>query len=233
MLESKAQFSRRLGIHKSNVTRAAQAGRIVLAADGRVKVEESLARWQATKGGRDDVAMRHQNARHAKNSGAVVSMDQPGAENGTAAPKTATRGATGTQPEGAMLGGMAGDMAGSLADGPPVGAATGEGRARYKALALEFENRSIKLEMALRRGLRYPLPLVKREAHGLGATVRAAMERIIDQTAPRLAVMTSDIERRRLIDAELRRLRWIVKSELPRSLRRMRAAGQGARGGEA
>lgn len=225
MIESKAQFARRLGIHKSNVTRAAQTGRIVLAADGRVKVEESLARWQATKGGRDDVAMRHQNARQAKNSGAVVSVAQPEAENGTATPKTATRGATGTQPEGAMLGGMA--------DGPAVGAATGEGRARYKALALDFENRSIKLEMALRRGLRYPLPLVKREAHGLGATVRAAMERIIDQTAPRLAVMTSDIERRRLIDAELRRLRWIVKSELPRSLRRMRAAGQGARGGEA
>ena len=79
--------------------------------------------------------------------------------------------------------------------------------------------------MALRRGLRYPLALVKQEAGGIGATVRAAIERIIDQTAPRLAVMRDDIERRRLIDAEVRRVRWMLKRELPRALRRMRAAG--------
>ena len=34
-----------------------------------------------------------------------------------------------------------------------------------------------------------------------------------------------DIERRRLIDAEVRRVRWMLKRELPRALRRMRAAG--------
>ena len=53
-----------------------------------------------------------------------------------------------------------------------------------------------------------------------------AVERVIDQTAPRLAVMTNDLDRRRLLDAELRRLRWMVKSEIPRALRRMRASGQ-------
>lgn len=200
MLESKAAFARRLGIHKSNVTRAAQAGRIVLASDGRVQVEESLARWQATQGGRSDVA-----ARHAENRGAAVQVVLPQAESATAAPKTATEGATEAQPDG--------DAA---------------GRTLYKAVTLDYENRSIKLEMALRRGLRYPLGLVKRESLGLGATVRAAMERIIDQTAPRLAVMTNDLDRRRLIQAELRRLRWLVKSELPRSLRRMRAEAAGA-----
>ena len=47
----------------------------------------------------------------------------------------------------------------------------------------------------------------------------------IDQTAPRLAVMRDDIERRRLIDVEVRRVRWMLKRELPRALRRMRAAG--------
>ena len=63
------------------------------------------------------------------------------------------------------------------------------------------------------------------EAGGIGATMRAAIERIIDQTAPRLAVMRDDAERRRLIDAEVRRVRWMLRRELPRALRRMRSAG--------
>ena len=100
-----------------------------------------------------------------------------------------------------------------------------DGRTKYKTLVLHYENQSIKLEMALRRGLRYAIADAKREAHGLGATVRAAMERLIDQTAPRLAVMSSDSDRRRLISAELRRLRWMIKTDLPRALRRLRQAG--------
>jgi len=195
MIESKAAFARRIGINKSNVTRAAQAGRIVLTVNGQVDVEKSLARWQATKGARDDVA-----ARHAENRGADVMLDQQGTENGTAGLKTATTPATDAQPTTDTT-----------------------GRTHYKAAVLHYENSSIKLEMALRRGMRYPRGLVKREALGMGSTVRAAMERIIDQTAPRLAVMTNELDRRRLIETELRRLRWMVKQELPRSLRRMRA----------
>lgn len=194
MIESKAAFARRIGINKSNVTRAAQAGRIVLTVDGRVDVEKSLVRWQATKGARDDVA-----ARHAESRGADVALGQSEGENGTAGLKTGATTAAVAQPT-----------------------AESSGRMHYKTAVLHYENSSIKLEMALRRGLRYPRGLVKREALGMGSTVRAAMERIIDQTAPRLAVMTNDLDRRRLIEAELRRLRWMVKQELPRSLRRMR-----------
>lgn len=194
MIESKAAFARRIGIHKSNVTRAAQAGRIVLTVNGQVDVEKSLERWKATKGSRDDVA-----ARHAESRGADVALAQPEGGNGTAGLNSSATPATDVQP-----------------------AEEAEGRMQYKTAVLYFENASIKLEMALRRGQRYPLVLVKREALGLGSTVRAAMERIIDQTAPRLAVMTSDQDRRRLIEAELRRVQWMVKQELPRSLRRMR-----------
>lgn len=202
MTETKAAFARRIGINKSNITRAAQAGRIVLTPDGLVNVEASIERWYATKGGRDDVA-----ARHAKNRGADGLPPHPGVENGTAGRFTAT----GSQPP---------------ADPGATPPGEGGNRTRYKALALHFENQSIKLDMALRRGLRYPTGLVRREALGMGSTVRAAIERIIDQTAPRLAVMTDDLDRRRLLDAELRRLRWMVKSEMPRALRRMRASGQ-------
>ena len=79
---------------------------------------------------------------------------------------------------------------------------------------------------ANRRQVRRPLALVKRESLGIGSSLRAAVERVIDQCAPRLAVMTNDMDRRRLLDAELRRLCWMIKSELPRALRRMRASGQ-------
>ena len=202
MIETKAAFARRIGINKSNVTRAAQAGRIVLTLGGMVNVEASVQRWYETKGGRDDVA-----ARHAENRGAVGSIPQPKAENGTAGPQTATP----PQP---------------TSDGNATPAGDGNTRTRYKAVAMQYENQSIKLEMALRRGLRDPLALVKRESLGIGSSLRAAVERVIDQCAPRLAVMTNDLDRRRLLDAELSRLRWMVKSEIPRALRRMRASGQ-------
>ncbi len=96
------------------------------------------------------------------------------------------------------------------------------GRAKAKALLMHYENGILKLEMALRRGLRYERSAVKREATSLGAMLRAGIERVIDQTAPRLAACGSDIERRQVIDKEIRRLRWMVKRELPRALRRMK-----------
>ena len=65
------------------------------------------------------------------------------------------------------------------------------------------------------------------EQHKLGK----AIERVIDQTAPRLAAAANDLERRRIVEKETRRLRWVVKRELPRALRRMREAGQGAKVG--
>lgn len=201
MIESKAAFARRLGVNKSTITRAAEAGRLVLTPRGQVEVEKSLERWHATKGARSDVA-----ARHAEKRGADIPESAPVEKNATKARKT----------PGADSG---------AADGLPGSEPAGGSRARYKLAALHYENQSIKLEMALRRGLRYPLALVRQEAGGIGATVRAAIERIIDQTAPRLAVMRDDLERRRLIDAEVRRVRWMLKRELPRALRRMRAAG--------
>jgi len=99
-------------------------------------------------------------------------------------------------------------------------------RTRYKALLLHFENQSIKLEIALRRHARYPLEQIRHEATGLGAMLRASIERVIDQTAPRLAVSASKEERRRLLASELATLRRHLKAEFPAALRRMRKAGQ-------
>ncbi len=207
MIESKKAFSVRQGVNKGTVTRWAQTGRLVLDAAGDVDIAASQARLAATEGGRADVA-----ARHAENRGAAIPTPQQSAEKPTAGAKPATTAATSAPPE---------------SPAPDLGG----GRTKYKAAVLHYENSTIKLGMALARGLRYPLASVRRESMGLGHTVRAAMERLIDQTAPRLAVMTSDLDRRRLIAAELRRLRRMVKSELPRALRRMRNEGSSGKVG--
>jgi hypothetical protein len=114
---------------------------------------------------------------------------------------------------------------------PLAGTDGGDSRRSAKTALMHFENSQIKLEMALRRGLRLEQGAVKREANGLGALMRAGLERVIDQTAPRLAASTQDLERRRLIAAEARRLAWIIKREFPRALRRMKEQGRGVDGG--
>lgn len=191
--ETKAEFARRIGVHKSNITRAAQAGRIVLDKRGRVLIDASLKRWHETKGGRTDVEDRH--------------ADQRGA----------------TVPHLHTVEGA------GAADREAPHADNGEARTRYKAIALQYENAQIKLEMALRRGQRFPLDSVKREAQGIGNTLRASVERLIDQTAPRLAVARSPAERRRLLDSETKKLRRIVKEAFPQAFRRMRREAQGGK----
>lgn len=203
--ETRAAFARRIGVNKSTITGAAQRGRIVLNVHGLVEVEASLKRWHETKGGRSDVEERH-----AQNRGGAI----PEAGVGEELPAGSIMDATGWQP-GATHG------------------AESEGRARHKAAALDYENKSIRLEMDLRDGRRYPIEAVKREGAGIGATLRAAFERLTDQTAPRLAVMPGAAERSRLLRQELARVRQMIKTDLPRALRRLReiAAGKTQGGG--
>lgn len=48
--ETQAQFAERLGMNKSSITRAKQAGRLVMTPDGRVDVRASLLAMAATEG---------------------------------------------------------------------------------------------------------------------------------------------------------------------------------------
>lgn len=195
--ESQAEFARRIGMARSRITQLKQAGRIVMAADGkRVEVEASIAKINATADpGRMDVAERHAAERHA--------AGKPGA-----APNIGAQ-APNTPPESP-------NMDAGLGVEP-------SGRAKAKALLMHYENSSLKLEMALRRGLRFERAAVKREAASLGAMLRAGIERVIDQTAPRLAAAGNDLQRRQIVEAELRRLKHMIKREMPRALRRMRS----------
>lgn len=194
-LETQTAFARRLGVNKSTVHRHLKAGRII-AAGKLIDVDASLAKLHATTGTRPDVA-----ARHAENRGAPIPL-QPRAPQSPSAAVSA----------------------------PPAADATTEHtdtgtKARYKAMAMHYENAQIKLEMALRRGIRHPLPAVRRESAALGGTLRSALERLIDQTAPRLAVITDTADRAALITAQALALRGLVRGEFPRALRRIRNHG--------
>ena len=192
--EAKAQFAARLGVNKSTVTRWQQAGRLVMAEDGHVRVEESIERLRNTQGGRLDVAARHAEAR----------------------------------PSGALPLGGDSDTAGDRHQGgddenaatSPQGGAD-EGRARYKAILLHTETQQIKLEMALERGLRFRLEDAEREARAIAAGLRGALERLVDLSAPRLAITSDPAERRRILTKEIAALRRETKREFPRAMRRL------------
>jgi len=63
---TQADFARLIGVARSYVTALKNAGRLVMTADGRVEVEDSISRIDATKDpNRDDVAARHAQAREA------------------------------------------------------------------------------------------------------------------------------------------------------------------------
>lgn len=194
-VETQAAFARRLGVNRSTVHRHIEAGRAVTVGK-LIDVEASLARLAQTTGTRPDVA-----ARHAAQRGEPAVPH--GATSQTVPPPQKSAG-----------------------QGIPLAEDTETGsKARYKAMAMHYENAGIKLEMALRRGIRHPLAEVKREAAGIGGTLRSALERLVDQTAPRLAVMDRPEERAALIANELRAMRHLIRSEFPRGLRRLRNHG--------
>lgn len=202
------EFARHIGVVKSRVTQLKAAGRLVMTTDGKmVEVEASIARIAATAAGRSDVA-----ARHAENR-------QITAEDVEAFRKSEKERKLFDQKKQI-------EQLHDKIDSTELGIEN-TGRAKAKTLLLHYENSSLKIEMALRQGKRYERAVVKREAHGLGDMLRAGIERVIDQTAARLAASSDATERSRIIEAEIHRLRRMIKRELPRALRRMRDAGAG------
>lgn len=77
-----AEFARIAGVNRSTVTRWRQAGRLAMDDHGRVLVDESLARIQATVGGRTDVAERHATERGAELPTSPATQGQPDATAG-------------------------------------------------------------------------------------------------------------------------------------------------------
>lgn len=203
-VETQAAFARRLGVNRSTVHRHVAAARVVVTPDGLIDVEASLQRLASTTGTRPDIAARHAAARP---SGAIPVPSQ------LAQPDTAA------QPGHDEAEGM---------DADPDDANTPQEarKARYKAIAMQAENNLILLERDIRRGRRHPLQAVRHEATGLGATLRAELERLVDQTAPRIAVAPGREAIRALVQAEIAAVKRVIRTEFTRSLRRIRKAAK-------
>lgn len=211
-LETQSAFARRLGCDRARVTRMKQRGELV-GEDGRVmspksglkiNVEASLARMADMGVGqqRPDVAERHAAAR--------------GKALETSAPAGARAAASHAEEDGE----------------PPIEGESGEesGLARNQRVALHYQNGLAKIDMALKMGNRFMRRDVVAEGREVGNALRAALERMIDQTAPRLALEGDPDSRARLIADQAAKVRALVNRQFPAALRRLRDA---ARSGKA
>ena len=217
--ETPAAFARRLGVHKSTISRAIAAGRLVLDG-GFLDVEVSLRLWQATKPGlRPDVL-----ARHAAKRSPAIPEAIPAAAAPRSAPETASDaqddGDAGTDPDRLLDGDEDGEFS------PPAAAAGSPRLADYTQALLAAQNALARLSIQLRTHKRYPADAIHDEAQALGATLRGALERLVDQTAPRLAVQRDPSARRALLVEQVKALGRTLRREMPRALRRLRLAGK-------
>lgn len=195
-LETQTAFARRLGVNKSTVHRHLKAGRII-AVGKLIDVDASLAQLNATTGTRPDVA-----ARHAENRGAPIPLP-PQAPQNPPAP-------------------VSGPAAIPTDANEPASSGS---KVRYKAINMHYENALIKLGMAIQRGVRHPLQVVKQEAYAIGSNLASGFARLVDQTAPRLSVMTDVALKARLIEESAEVLRRNTRGDFPRAYRRIRNHG--------
>ena len=220
--ETLSDFAKRIGVHKSTITRAAQAGRLALSPEGRVMVAASLARWHATRGGRDDVAARHAQAR-----GHAVPHPYP-----YLTPEIAPAGRA--DPAAGLLHAAATAATAAAAHSDDDDATAGPVRLGYQVARETWRNALMRLEMDLATGAQIDRQAAIQEAASLGGLLRAAVDRLIDQTAPRLAAAADNpAERRRLLQAQLAQVRRQMRREPPQALRRLRPAGVPTRAGGA
>ena len=164
MIETKTAFALRLGVHKSQITRAAHAGRLVLMKDGMVDVEASVERWYATKAGRDDVSARHAANRAGGDASGAASAD-PAASGPQSIPAT---GATGGATDGML-----------------------ETRAAAQARKESAGADLLELERAQKLGALILREDVDAAMKFIGAAMRAALDVMPDQTAPLVAPITA------------------------------------------
>lgn len=164
---SQAEFARLHGWNRAYVTELKHRGRLVLAEDGRVDVEASLARLAETA----DPAMRPVAERHAAaRAGDIPAPEAPAAASGSAGSDSG-EGAKGEAPEGSS-------------------GAYYEARARKEHyLALQA-----KLDYERQAAALVERAAVRRLAVELGTVFRSALERLPDQLAAPLAA-ESDTER--------------------------------------
>ena len=99
--------------------------------------------------------------------------------------------------------------------------------AEYTQQLLSAQNALVRLAIDLRTHRLYPLAAIEREAQALGSTLRGALERLVDQTAPRIAVCSDDAQRAAVLEGEIHMIRQAMRREMPRAMRRLRQTDKG------
>ena len=190
-VEHRAAFARRLKVNKSTITRAAQAGRLVLTTDGLVDVEASLTRWAETMGSRDDVA-----ARHAAQRGTVIPEVQPNAESlATAATDPATSDATN-------------DATASQ----PGGETRANALTRKESAAADL----LEMEKAKLQGKLIPKEDVDTALKAFATATRSRLDVLADQLAPVVAPVTAMHEVHALLSEYFRQVLAGIADDLQR-----------------
>lgn len=197
-IESRAAFARRLNVYKSTVSRAADAGRLVLTPDGQVEVESSLTRWHQTSGARDDVA-----ARHAEQRGAEIPQGGQGGDR-VLAP---------------FVGGTK-DVQGAPKPGSESRA---EAQTRKETAAANL----MEMELEQQRKNLIPREDVDAALKSFAASTRARLDVLADQLAPVLAPVTTLDEVHALLAEHGRAILASIADDLQRAETAL-VRGQGA-----
>ena len=221
-LVRKIDLARALGVNRSTITKAAQAGRLVLAGDDPrfFDLDASLARYRATQGGRLDLQDRHAAGRATRPQDGPAAPDRhltaPPAPETPLAPATAT--ARPIPPA-------------APAPDPAARPARvdGQDRTALQAARLAAENAITKMDLGLLKGSRLLLADVGRESQGLGARLFDHLHRVVDQFAARLAAAPDPAEQARLLRRELHQVGRAYDRGGVDSLRRLKAAGRTGR----
>lgn len=95
----------------------------------------------------------------------------------------------------------------------------------YEQTLQQIKNNNKKLDFDLVLNKRFSLQDVRREAQSLGNTMRASLERLVDQTAPRIAVVQDEKQRAVILQDEIKKLGIVIKAEFPRAMRRLKKKG--------
>ncbi len=192
-IESKSNFAKRLGVNKSTVTRWGKAGRLELAQNGKVLIEPSIKKINATQGHRTDVTERH-----AKSRG-----------------QSSQRNATTQQPEQNQIKTAIVSVEEATAENQSH---QGEqnpqdqnDRSFYKAIEMDYGNKLLKLDESLERGLRISKEDFFSEIADFANSLKTGIEHLIDNTAPQIAGMSDPEEKNKKIKDQFEKLIEILK----------------------
>ena len=198
---SQAEFARRIGWNKSTVTRAKQAGRLVLTADGQVDTDASIQRLRETTKGRVDLSDYWAAQRAASAASTAAPADAPpstAGASGSLPPPPPAPSAAPPSPPGAPL------------DTDEIGR-----RTRYaQMLKAEAEARTKAREDLLAQGQVIPRATVAKDLTDAVALILTALDGLPERYAPVLTGVADQAQMRAMLNDATDQIRAEVATRL-------------------